>query len=111
MPPPADRTALLRAKAATLVARIEHGPGVTSPAERQAAAANRGLNGPAAAYVALVHGEATAIRDHHVQSLQPAMSEDAIFELTVAAATGAGMARLARVQALLAGNPTLPEVP
>lgn len=40
MPPPADRTALLRAKAATLVARIEHGPGVTSPAERQAAAAN-----------------------------------------------------------------------
>jgi hypothetical protein len=69
------------------------------------------MTGLQADYVALVHGQATAIRDQHVQGLQPALSEDAVFELTVAAATGAGMARLARVQALLAGNPTLPEVP
>jgi len=101
----------MRAKAERLVSGIVNGPGVTTPAERQAAAANRGLQGHDATYVALVHREATAIRDAHVDNLRPTRSEDAIFELTVAAATGAGMARLARVEALLAGSTSLPEVP
>ena len=86
----------------TLLDRVVQGPGSTPPALRQHAADDVGLSGPLATYVHQVHVDALRTTDAQVDALRPEFTEDQIFELTVAAAMGAGRRRLDRVQALLA---------
>jgi alkylhydroperoxidase family enzyme len=93
------------------------GPGTTDVALRRAvearAAADGGRPGEAAAlppelvdYVDKVSRHAWQVTDEDVARLQRAgYSEDAIFELTLAAALGAAMGRLERGLAALEGGP------
>lgn len=91
-------------KRQVLQATVLSGPGTTEPGLRAAAAANNGLSGPSADYVAKVHKQATTVEDADVRALlDSGLSEDQVFELTVAAATGAGLSRLDRVLSLLDG--------
>jgi len=92
-------------------------PGACTPALRQAveahaAALGGGSAGPAqdlpadlVAYVEKVAQHAYQMTDQDVQSLQQAgYSEDAIFEITLCAGLGAGLARLERGLLALAGG-------
>lgn len=90
-----------REKADRLRERVLSGPGAASAAEREAA--SRGVGeGPVGAYVGKVHQQATEVTDQDVEALRAAgFSDERIFELTVAAATGAGFRRLDAVLALL----------
>jgi alkylhydroperoxidase family enzyme len=69
---------------------------------RDAAQPNRPIPAKAAAYAATVRRHAYRVTDAQVEALRAAgLSEDDIFELTVAAAVGAGLDRLdAGLQAL-----------
>jgi alkylhydroperoxidase family enzyme len=70
-------------------------PAETDPATRAAAYRSDRLPPPLRLYVAKVHGEAYRITEEDVQALLSAgYSEDAVFEITVAAALGAAMRRL-----------------
>jgi hypothetical protein len=70
-------------------------PAETDPATRAAAYRSDGLQPPLRRYVAKVHGESYRITEEDVQALLSAgYSEDAVFEITVAAALGAAMRRL-----------------
>jgi hypothetical protein len=81
--------AIARLREATL-----DGPGELEPEVRRAAAAGT-LTGPAGDYVRKVHGGAYRIADADLDALRrEGWSEERIFELTVAAALGAGLARL-----------------
>jgi hypothetical protein len=75
----------------------------TTSAELRNAAASRGLvPPPLAAYLDKVHDAAYDITDADVAALQAAgHDDDAIFELTVAAAIGAASRRAERVLAIL----------
>jgi hypothetical protein len=94
------------------------GRGTTAPALRQAvearAAAAGGRQGETVDaippeledYVDKVIRQAWQVTDEDVEQLARAgYSEDAIFEITLAAALGAGMGRLERGLAALAGEP------
>jgi alkylhydroperoxidase family enzyme len=87
---------------ADLIDRLEHAvlfqPGVLSPDMRQAAASTAGeLPEVLSRYVEKVTTAAYTVTDEDVQSLlQAGYSDDAIFELTVSAALGAGLMRLKR---------------
>ncbi len=71
------------------------GEGHLGAAQRQAAAAGEGLGGAAAVYVDKIHRHAHRVTDADVAALKgEGYTEDQIFELTVAAAVGAGMRRL-----------------
>jgi alkylhydroperoxidase family enzyme len=62
---------------------------------RDAAQPNRPIPAKAAAYAATVRRHAYRVTDAQVEALRAAeLSEDDIFELTVAAAVGAGLERL-----------------
>jgi alkylhydroperoxidase family enzyme len=62
---------------------------------RDAAKPNRPIPAKAAAYAATVRRHAYRVTDAQVEALRAAeLSEDDIFELTVAAAVGAGLERL-----------------
>jgi alkylhydroperoxidase family enzyme len=62
---------------------------------RAAAQPNRPIPAKAAAYAATVRRHAYRVTDAQVEALRAAeLSEDEIFELTVAAAVGAGLERL-----------------
>lgn len=80
-------------------------PGVTDQATRVAAAAGSGLDEPWTSYVALVREGAYRITDEDITVLRESgRSEDEIFEVTIAAALGAGMHRLdAALRTLRAG--------
>ncbi len=91
-----------RQKWQTLLERVLIGPGATPALLRQQAADDRGLAGATGAYVHQVHVDALRTTDEQVDALRSSYSEDQIFELTVAAATGAGRDRLDKVLALLA---------
>ncbi len=70
-------------------------PGQTEPAERVAAAEGRSLPEPTASYVAKVRDHSYRITDGDVEALTSAgLSQDQIFELTVAAAVGAAFRSL-----------------
>jgi hypothetical protein len=79
-------------------------PGETSTAERQAAAAGGVTTEPLASYLRKVREAAYKVTDEDVAALLAAgLSEDAIYELTVAAAVGQGLLRFeAGMQALRA---------
>lgn len=89
-------------KRKVLESRVLSGPGQLDASQRTAAAGNRALSEPAGSFVAKIHRQATEITDEDVAELKAAgLTEDQIFELTVAAATGAGLLRLDKVLSLL----------
>jgi alkylhydroperoxidase family enzyme len=97
-----DRLEGLRDGVARLVEAILDGPGATSAEARKAAFAG-GADDPAVAhYLDVVRRHAYRITDEDVERLRDAgLDDDAIFELTVAAALGAGAERLRVGLALL----------
>ena len=91
----ADRLEVLRAKAARLVEVTLEAEGVTSAKARHAAFAGRADDPVLARYVEVVRKHAYRITDEDVERLRDAgLDDDAIFEITVAAALGAGAERL-----------------
>jgi alkylhydroperoxidase family enzyme len=106
----------IRSLIADLQAAVLRGRGETTPALRQSAASLAAAAGghalpaqaplPAglAAYVDTVARHAYKVTDEQVAALRAAgYSEDALFEITVSAALGAGLARLERGLAALEG--------
>ena len=80
---------------AALHRAVLESPAVTDPATRAAAYHGDELPPPLLHYVAKVRGESYRITDADVQALLAAgYSQDAVFEMTVAAALGAAMERL-----------------
>ena len=93
-------------KADFLRNRVLSGKGALDPAVRAAAAANAGVPEAMATFVATIHEQATNIQDDDFAALKASgLSEDQIFELIVAAATGAGFHRLDKVRSLLEESP------
>jgi hypothetical protein len=85
----------LRHDLEVLARRITEGPGTTPPALRQAAAAGERLEGALGAYLDEVRYAPLAVTDAEVAALRAAgQSDDALFELTIAAAYGAARERL-----------------
>ena len=77
-------------------------PATTSTELRNAAAARGEVPSPLAAYLDKVHDAAYVVTDADIAALQAAgHDDDAIFELTVAAAIGAASHRAARALAVL----------
>ena len=76
--------------------RVVEGRGELDSSIRRAAYDDNSadLSPPLARFVGQVHNDAYAITDGDVDALRESLSEDQIFELTVAAATGAGLRRL-----------------
>jgi alkylhydroperoxidase family enzyme len=73
---------------------VLHGPAVTDPATRTAAATGGSLPEPDASFTATVRDASYRVTDADIDSLAAAgHSEDVIFELTVAAAVGAALRR------------------
>jgi alkylhydroperoxidase family enzyme len=76
--------------------------GVTTTALRRAAAERGELPDAIGGYVTLLHEHADRIGDADIAALQKAgYDDDAIFEITVAAAVGAASHRCARALAVL----------
>jgi alkylhydroperoxidase family enzyme len=91
----ADRPQRLRAKAARLVEAALEAPGATSADDRRAAFVGRADDAALSRYLDAVHRHAHRITDEDVQRLRDGgLGDDAIFELTLAAALGAGDERL-----------------
>lgn len=87
--------------------RILEGPGQLDVAVREAAFRDdvEMLSSEMAGYVSKVHRHAYEVTDHDVASLRDSgLGEDEIFELTVAAAVGAGMRRLDLARAARDGS-------
>ena len=77
-------------------------PGVTTLALRRAAAERGDLPDSLAGYVNTLHEHADRVGDHDIVELQKAgYDDDAIFEITIAAAVGAASHRCARALAVL----------
>jgi len=80
-------------------------PGKTSPSLRHAAMQRGALPTPLAGYVDKVARHAYTVTDADVAELQRAgHSDDALFEITVAAALGAALYRLDKGMAALRGE-------
>ena len=81
-----------------LRARVVEGPGELEPGTRQAIAEERAVGAAPPVllpYLEKVAYQAWTIQDEDVEALKRAgLSEDRIFEATVAAAVGAGLKRL-----------------
>jgi alkylhydroperoxidase family enzyme len=90
-----DRPTRLRTKAARLVEAVLTAEGAVSADARNAAFTGRADESALARYVNVVRRHAYRISDEDVQRLRDVgFDDDAIFELTVAAALGAGAERL-----------------
>lgn len=75
--------------------RVLTGPGLVSPAHRQAAASGQALGGELDDYLQKVRSHAYRVTDEEVAALRAAgASDDELFELTVSAALGAAKDRL-----------------
>ena len=91
----ANRLDGLRGDVDRLVAAILEGRGATSPQDRKAACAGRADDPAVARYVDVVRRQAYRVTGDDLQRLHEAgLDDDAIFELTVAAALGAAVQRL-----------------
>ena len=91
-PEPTDRH---RPKLEALEAAILHGRAVLAPEARQAAAHGDRTPEPFADYVDTIHRHAYRVTDPMVAGLtEGGASEDAVFEISVAAAYGAARRRL-----------------
>jgi alkylhydroperoxidase family enzyme len=90
-----DRLQRLRDDARRVVDAVLDGEGATSAQARHAAFAGHADDPAVARYLDLVRRHAYRVTEEDVEGLRGAgLDEDAIFELTVAAATGAGAKRL-----------------
>ncbi len=88
-----------------LTAAVLDTPGATSASLRRAAMQRGALPGPLATYVDTVARHAYKVTDTDVAGLQRAgHSDDALFEITVAAALGAALHRLDQGMAALRGE-------
>jgi hypothetical protein len=89
-----------------LESAILEGPGELPPEARRAAAQNDGAPDRFAAYVDTIHRHAYRVTDETVAGLREAgADDDAVFEISVAAAFGAARTRLdAGLQALRAAR-------
>jgi alkylhydroperoxidase family enzyme len=97
-----DALGRLRARTEGLVRAILDGDGVTTPEARREAFDGTPADPMIGRYVALVRRHAYRITDGDVAALRATgLGEDAVFELTAAAALGAGMQRLRAGLALL----------
>jgi hypothetical protein len=84
-----------RSRLEALETAVLRGPGVLPPEVRRAAARNDGVPDAFAAYVDTIHRHAYRITDGMVAELAEAgADDDAIFEVSVAAAYGAARERL-----------------
>ncbi len=102
----AERLEGLREQAARLVEAVLEGEGATSVQARHAAFAGRAEDPAVALHVDVVRRHAYRITDEDVERLRDAgLDDDAIFELTVAAALGAGAERLRVGLSLLGRKP------
>ncbi|HJQ30348.1 MAG TPA: hypothetical protein VJ827_13495 [Rubrobacter sp.] len=82
-------------KVAALLQAVLESPAETDPSTRAAAYQSDGLPPLLREYVTNVRGESYRITDEDLQTLLSAgYSQDAVFEITVAAALGAAMRRL-----------------
>jgi hypothetical protein len=108
---------MLPAKIQRVLDLIRRAPGHTAPSQREAAfdlarrlggvgdGAREPLGPEVESWVAQVAERAWSVTDDDVAALRAAgLSEDAIFELTLAAALGAAGARLERGLAVLGGG-------
>jgi alkylhydroperoxidase family enzyme len=87
--------------------RILEGPGQLETSVRRAAFLDDldSLPDPLAAYVDRVHRHAYEMTDQDTETLREAgLSEDQVFELTVAAAVGAGLVRFDLARAARSGR-------
>jgi alkylhydroperoxidase family enzyme len=101
-----SRPVALRQAVERLVEAITDGPSTTSVAARRAAFDVRADDPVLAHYVNVVRTRAYLITDDDIEILRGAgLDEDAIFEITVAAALGAGAERLRAGLSLLGGEP------
>jgi alkylhydroperoxidase family enzyme len=82
--------------------RALEGPGTTTPALRQAAAAGEGVPPELAALVAKTHQHAYRVTEEEISALRAQFSDDQLFEVIVAAAIGASAKRAKAAFALLA---------
>jgi hypothetical protein len=81
-------------------------PGATTPSQRQAAAAGESTGTSADAYLAKVRGESYRIADSDVADLmRTQLTEDAVFELTLAAAFGEAHRRFDRAMTAMRTPP------
>jgi alkylhydroperoxidase family enzyme len=100
--PPLDALERLRTRTEALTRAILDGDGVTAPEARREAFDGAPADPLIGRYVDLVRWHAYRIADSDVAALRDAgLGEDAVFELTAAAALGAGMQRLRAGLALL----------
>ena len=83
----------MRAARARLMEQVLRGPGAASPELRAAAAAGTGLPPDLAALVEKIHRHAYQVTDEDMASLRGRYSDDVLFEIVVAAATGAAERR------------------
>jgi AhpD family alkylhydroperoxidase len=82
------------------------GPGRTGPALRRAAVTGEGLDEPLRGYAATVRDASYRIGDGDVERLRAAgLTEDDIFEVTVAATVGAALAAHDEARAVVEGRP------
>jgi hypothetical protein len=96
-----DPTNRHRQQLDALDAAVLRGPGVLPTEVRQAAARNDGVSGGFTAYVDTIHRHAYRVTDAMVADLATRTDDDAVFEISVAAAYGAARDRLdAGLQAL-----------
>ena len=79
---------------ARLKQRVLRDPAVTTPKERQAAFAGGAEDPTLASYLKQVQDAAYRVTDEEVAALLTRFSEDALFELTTAAALGAATKRI-----------------
>ncbi len=85
----------LRARVETLRVAVLEGPGATTPALRKSAAEGASSEPSLASFVAKVQRHAYRVDDAEIAALRASgLTEDAIFELTAAAALGAALVRL-----------------
>lgn len=90
-----DPTARHRPAVEVLRAAALESPGILPAPVRRAAAERSEVPQPFADYVGMIHDQAYRITDRTVANLKEAgASEDAVFEVTVAAAYGASRRRL-----------------
>jgi alkylhydroperoxidase family enzyme len=92
--------------AGRIVTAVLEGDGVTPRAARRAAYAGRAHDPAVARYLECVRRHAYRVTDADVDRLRAAgLDDDAIFELTIAAAIGAGIERLRAGLSLLGSEP------
>jgi len=87
-----------------MVARVLRGRATTSPPRRAAAASDGGGSGVLASYLEKVRRHAHKVTDEDVAALKAGgVDEEAIFELTIAAAVGVATRRLDRAMTVIDG--------